>query len=344
MASSENPVSDRSDYKARRGSGAIVVIGLLAAAIIIAAASWLLIRPPALVLQGEVDATQINIASKAGGRIKSLPVTRGDTVKAGDTLVELDGPELKAKLAKARAALAAAQAAEEKAKNGARVEEIQVQKSNLQKAQAVATQAERTVERLRSLYETDSLALQGLENAERDLEVARKTAEAAQAAYDLTVAGARDEDKAAATAQVQAAAAQVAELESLVEDLLLTAPIGAEVANTILEPGELAGQGLTLVSLVDLSDVWLVFHLRENLLAKIHNGTEFEVTVPALDNRRIKVAVQHIAVMGDFATRRATRASGDFDLKTFEVRAVPLEPVPGLRPGMSVLLNWKELK
>jgi len=92
---------------------------------------------------------------------------------------------------------------------------------------------------------------------------------------------------------------------------------------------------------VDLSDVWLRFDLREDLVKSLKVGDRFEVRVPALGDRTIVVTVRTIATRGEYAGWRATRATGDFDLRTFKVRAYPVDPVAGLRPGMSAYADWK---
>jgi HlyD family secretion protein len=171
--------------------------------------------------------------------------------------------------------------------------------------------------------------------------VARNTERALRAVYDQAEAGYRQEDKLAAAAQYRAAEEHVAEVQALVDELTLVAPINGEIVDRIVEPGELVSPGFPIVSLVDLQDVWVTFNLREDLLARVRMGSIFTVRIPALGNKDIKFKVNYISARGDFATWRATRASGDFDLKTFEVRGVPIEPVEGLRPGMSALVTKK---
>lgn len=333
----EGPQPETSADRPRR---LIIIVGALAGlAVVMAAVWWFVLKPQVLLVQGEVDATEVKLAPKVVGRVQELYVHKGNSVKKGQALVQLESLDLRAKLAQAKADLSRAKEELDKVNRGSREEEIRAALNNWAKAKSQAEQAERDFNRFKGLREQEAISQQKLEDAERDWKVARDSERALKALLDQAQAGYRDEDKRAAAAQYRAAEERVAEMQALVDELTLVAPINGEVVDRIVEPGELVSPGFPIVSLVDLNDVWVTFNLREDLLARVRMGSVFSVRIPALGNKDVKFKVNYISARGDFATWRATRASGDFDLKTFEVRGVPIEPVEGLRPGMSALVS-----
>ena len=211
-----------------------------------------------------------------------------------------------------------------------------------QKAQAGTTLSKQTYQRVKALYEQGVVAAQRYDEAQAAYEAARATELAAKAEYDLAVAGASSEDREAAAAQVRQATASVSEVESYINDALVYSPITGEVATIIAEAGELVGSGYPVISLIDTSDEWVTFNVKETLLPRISIGQQMAGYVPALD-RNINLIITYIAVQADFATWSATRTSGGFDIRTFAVKAYPTEKDNGLRPGMSVLVDWNRL-
>ncbi|MCG8567101.1 MAG: efflux RND transporter periplasmic adaptor subunit [Desulfobacterales bacterium] len=303
-------------------------------------------QPQPLVVQGQVEATQIDLASKIPGRVIELHVKNGDQVKKGDLIFVLDSPEIRAKLSQAQAAVDAAGSMRDKAFKGARVEEIQAARNLRDKARAGLELAEKTHVRIQRLFNDGVLPAQKLDEAVARLKAARETAKAANASYTMARKGAREEDKSASVAMVNQAAGARAEVEAYLAETRMVSPIDGEIADVIVDPGELAATGYPVVSIVDLSDVWVTFNLREDFMAQITMGKEITARFPALGNRELKLRINYIAALGDFATWHSTKASGDFDLKTFEVRAVPLAPesgeaMPVLRPGMGAVVLWE---
>lgn len=315
-----------------------LVLAVLGGITMFALAGWFLLKPPPLVIQGEVDATQTQVASKLFGRVATVQVKNGEFVKKGQLLLTLDSPEIRAKMTQATAVERIASAQRDKAFNGPRREEVRMALNNWQKAQSGAELAAATFLRIDRLRADGVVPAQKRDEAEAQRQSAVKTAEAAKAAYDMAIAGARQEDKNAATAQANQAAGAVAEVGAHLQETSLYAPVDGQIVDVLVDPGELLSPGFPTVSIVDLRDIWLTFNLREDLLANIRMGDVIEARIPALGNRLIKVKVTYIAALGEFATWRATKTSGDFDLKTFEVRLVPEAPVEGLRPGMSALM------
>lgn len=318
---------------------ALIILGVV---MMLSVTGWFLLRPPHLIIQGEVEATQVKVSSKISGHIQKIEIKRGDSVTQGQLLVTIDSPEIHAKLRQAQAAERGAQAQLEKAESGARTEEVESARVLWLKATAAADLAEKTYERIKKLHDEGVVPTQKLDEATANREAARRTAEAAKAGYDMALEGTRREDKAAATAMVSQATGAVSEVQAYLDDTRLVAPIDGEIVDIIAEQGELIGPGFPIVAIVDLTDVWVTFNLREDLLADIRMGDVLTATIPALGNRTVDLKIHYINALGEFATWTATKTTGDFDMKTFEVRAVPVAPVAGLRPGMSALVDWSE--
>lgn len=301
-------------------------------------------RPVPLEIQGEVEACQIKVASKLIGRVDSLAVKKGDEVSPGMLLFSLSSPELEAKYSQASAIRQAADAQKSKAYNGAQKEDIQAAFNNWQTALAAAEYAQKTFSRIQNLYKDGVLPEQQKDEAETRMKAAVETENAAHSLYQKAKNGARSEDKDAAGALVLQAEGVMSEVSSYLSERHITAPIKGEVANILAERGELIPAGYPVVTIVDLSDVWITFNLREDLLADIKKGSVILAKIPALGMKKIALKVSYINVLGDFATWNATKTRGDFDMKTFEVQAVPIDKTEGLRPGMSAIVNWDNVK
>ncbi len=300
---------------------------------------WRAAQPAPVYFQGQMEARETDVAPKITARIAEVLVREGDKVQPGTPLLRLDSPEVAAKLAQATAAQQAAQAVASKAAHGARPQEIEMARLNWQRAQAAAELAEKSFRRVEGLARDGLVAAQKRDEAEANHKAARDQALAARAQYDLARAGAREEDKTAAAAQARQVAGVVAEVQAAQAETSLPSPVAGEVAKVLARPGELSPQGVAVVTVVDLQDQWVVLNLREDQLARFAIGSEFEATLPALAGRTVRFKVYMSSVLPDFATWRATRAGQGFDVRTFEVRARPLAPVDGARPGMSVLVN-----
>lgn len=283
-----------------------------------------------LILQGEVEVKTVDLASKVTGRVQKINIKKGDRVKKGDILIELDTPEVDAKAQQVNAALISAMAQQEKAYNGARSEQIAMAKASLDLAQ-------KTYDRLKRLHNEGVIPTQKLDEA-----LAKYTA--AKENYEMLLKGTRVEDRISASANVEREKGAKNEVNSYLKENKIISPIDGIVTEVTIEEGELVGAGYPVVTVIDDSDCWVTFNLREDLLTKIKNGTEIDVTIPALGKKPVKVRVNYISALGNFANWRATKAKGDFDMKTFEVRAVPVEKVENLRAGMSAIFDWKKIK
>ena len=210
------------------------------------------------------------------------------------------------------------------------------------KPQAGLELARKTYERVKNLYDQGVVPTQKLDEATANYEAMKATAQAAKAQYDLAVDGARKEDKEAAAARVRQAEGAVSEVESYIGDAMVYSPVAGEVSTIVAQQGELVGSGYPVVAILDMSDLWVTFNVKETLLPKIKVGTRMTAYVPALD-RDVELEVSYIAVQADFATWAATRTQGGFDIRTFAVKARPTGDAGQLRPGMSVLVDWDQI-
>ena len=312
----------------------VAVLGLLGLA------ALLLARPAPETLQGEADATKVDVAAKVPGRVAKIEVKEGDTVRRGDPVATLESPEIRARLDQAEAAKAGAVAQREKADRGAREEEVRAAKSQWDRARHAADLAEVTFGRLDRLARDGVVPRQRRDEAEAQWKTSRDAADAAKALYDMALAGARREDRDTAAALVSRAEGAVDDVRAYLDETKVVSPAAGEVYRRNVEPGEIVPAGFPIVTLVDLSDVWVTFQVREDRLARLMMGTTVPARFPALGNGEVPLTVSFVAPQGDFATWRATSAQGGFDLKTFEVRARPAKPVAGLRPGMSAVVTW----
>jgi HlyD family secretion protein len=336
-SSPTEPGPTETSPKAPRTAAAIVVVAI---ATIVGLSLWYLVQPQPLLVQGEADATRIDIAARVDGRVAQRPVERGDNVAAGQMLVSIDNPQRVTKLREAQAAEAVAEADLSRIEVGTRYEVVAARKAALDASRADATLAQQTFDRTKQLTARDFAPVQKLDEATRALDVAQRGVQQAKFAYDEAVNGYTPEERGVAKASVVKAQAAIATLQAQVDELAVKAPSAAQVYQIGVERGEYVSPGVPLLSLVDLSDVWVRFDLREDLVKGLKVGDRFRVKVPALGDRMIEVAVRIIATRGEYAGWRATRATGDFDLRTFAIRAYPVEAVPALRPGMSAYAEW----
>lgn len=319
-------------------------ITLLALAIFLIYTVIMINTPVEKRLQGEIEARQIKVSSKLSGRIDSIPVRKGMNVQKGDLLLTIGSPEVHARLQQAVAGKEAASAQGDKATKGARSEDIEVAYSNYQKAQAAAELASKTHQRIKNLYEDGVVPEQKLDDASAQKAAAMRTAEAAKALYKKARNGTRNEDIKAAQAMVEKAEATIEEVQSFLDETRITAPISGEVADIISKEGELIPSGFPAITLVDLNDVWMTLHVKETMMKDIKKGTAFHADIPALRKKEVPFRVTYIHPLGDYATWKATKSKGDFDIKTFGVEARPVKPVEDLRPGMSVLIDKDAFK
>ena len=319
-----------------------LVVGLIALIVIIVVLALIglfLLKPEPQIIQGQAEATQVRVSGKLPGRVVEFMVEEGQHVLAGDTLVHIHSSLVEAKLSQAEAMETVAKAQNKKVDSGTRVELLNSAYDMWQQAQAGLTIAKKTYERMQSLYKKGVVSEQNRDEAEAAYKAMVATESAAKSQYEMAKAGAQAEDKAAAAAMVAAAQGSVAEVESILSDSYLTAPTDGEISDIFPNVGELVSLGAPIMNVLKLDDMWVSFNVREDLLENLTMGAEVQAIIPALENKEVTLKVFYIRDMGSYAVWRATKVTGQYDAKTFQVKARPVEPVDNLRPGMSVLLK-----
>ena len=319
-----------------------IVLSLTAFAVVIAIVCLVGIytfnHQEAEIVQGQAEVSEYRVSSKVPGRILKILVEEGQAVKVGDTLAILDTPDINAKQAQAEAVLSAATAQNAKAQKGAREEEIQGAYEIWQKAKAGLEIYEKSYRRVENLFSQGVVSEQKRDEAKAQYDAAAATEKAAKSQYDMAVNGAEREIKEMAAAQMRQAEGVVAEVNSYIDETVLTASMDGEVSEIFPMVGELVGTGAPIMNIAVMDNMWVSFNVREDLLEDLTMGAEREAYIPALD-RKVNVKVSYIRDLGSYAAWKATKVKGQYDLKTFEVRAVPQQKVENLRPGMTVIID-----
>ena len=294
-------------------------------------------RDPEL-MQGQVEVSEYRVSSKVPGRILEIRVKEGDYVKVGDTLAILDAPEVRAKMEQAQGAQNAAAALELKAQNGARQEQIQGAYQVWQQAKAGLEIAEKSYNRVQRLFDEGVMSAQKRDEVYANYKAMEAQEKAAKSQYEMAQNGARREDKLAAAAQVDRARGAVQEVNSYIHETVQVAQMEGEVSDIYPKVGELVGMGSPIMTISLTKDMWGAFNVREDQLGQMAVGTEVDAFVPAF-NKSVKMKIYYMKDQGTYAVWKATKANGQYDLKTFEVKARPIEPFEGLRPGMSLIIK-----
>lgn len=324
--------------KEKTNSLLLGIITLLTVVIIVAVVGIIALQPEEELIQGEAEAAEYRVSGKVPGRIEMYLYEEGDYVKKGDTLVVIYSPEVEAKKEQALAAREMAAAVNEKAKNGAQREQITGAYEMWQKAKAGKEIYRKSYERVQRLYEKGVVSEQKRDEVYAQYKAAEATAKAAKSQYDMAMAGARKEDQAAAEAQVAKVDAILKEVAAAEAERYLLSPCDGEVSELFPKTGELVGQGSPVMAIMDLTDAWFVFAVREDMLQGFAVGSTLMVRIPALGEQTYPVKVTHIKAMGTYATWRTTKQNGGYDVRTFDVKCRPLQPIPNLRPGMTAIV------
>ncbi len=316
----------------------LAVIGFVAVVVIVAVIGFFAFSRDPEVIQGQVEVSEYRVSSKVPGRVLEIRVKEGDYVKVGDTLAILDAPEVRAKMEQAQSAQNAAAALELKAQNGAREETIRGAYNILQQTKAGLEIAEKSYQRVQRLFDEGVMSAQKRDEAYAAYKAMEAQMKAAQSQYDMAVNGARREDKMAAAAQVGRAKGAVQEVTSYINETVQIAQMEGEVMDIYPKLGELIGTGSPIMTIAVMKDLWGTFNIREDQLYGLAVGKTFTAFVPAF-NKNIQMKVYYMKDQGSYAVWKATKANGQYDLKTFEVKARPVEKMEGLRPGMSLVLK-----
>lgn len=324
--------------KSQHNNILLAILGFVTVVVVVAVIGFFTLDKSPDEIQGEVEVTEYRVSSKVPGRILELRFKEGDYVKVGDTLAIIDAPELRAKAQQAQSAEAAAAAVSAKAEHGARIQQIQGAYQVWQQALAGAEIAKKSYDRVQRLFNEGVMTAQKRDEAYAQYKAMEAQEKAAKSQYELAKAGARQEDKAAAQAQVSRARGAIAEVKSYINETVQVAQMEGEVSSVYPKVGELVGTGSPIMSIAVMSDMWGTFNVREDQLKGMKIGDEVTAFSPAF-NKDFRLKVYSIKDQGTYAVWKATKSTGQYDLKTFEVKARPVNKFDGLRPGMSLIIK-----
>ena len=320
----------------------MVAMGIMTAiCIVLALLGFCFLNKPDDIVQGQADATSLRISGKLPGRVMKIYVHEGDMVKAGDTLVHIHSSLADAKLMQAEGMETVARTQNRKIDAGTRSQIIQAARDMAAQAEAAVEITEKTYNRMENLYKEGVISEQKRDEAKAAYDAAVAAPRAAKSQLDLAISGAQKEDKESAAAMVNVAKGGVAEVQSLLEDQYLLAPCDGQIDQVYPEESELVSLGAPIMSLLKLKDKWVTFNVREELLNDMPLGGEIDIMIPALNQKKAKAKIYYVRDLGSYATWQATKATGQWDSKTFEVKAKTIDNIPELRPGMPVIYNQR---
>ena len=314
---------------------------VISAVAIVALVGLFAIHPQKEMIMGEADATEYRVSNMVPGHIDQIFVEEGDMVHAGDTIAHIGSRQVDAKMVQAKAARSAASAQSRKAKGGAREQQIQMAYQVWQKAKAAEEVYKKSYDRVKGLYDKGVVSAQQYDEVNAKYRAAQADCGAAEQQYLMAKEGAQSEDIDAAAALVSRAGGAVAEVQSYLDDSYIIAPCDGEVVEMYVKMGDLVGTGAPVASILDNSDNWFNFSIREDLLQNVKSGENVKIRIPALGNKTFDATVRNVKAMASYATWRATKTLGQYDVKSFDVKVVPNEAIEGLRPGMTAILEKK---
>ncbi len=325
-----------------RNESRVVMISLVLVIVIVAVIALIglfLLKKPAEIIEGQAEATSVRVSGKLPGRVTEIFVKEGDMVHKGDTLIHIHSSLAEAKLLQATEMKKAAAAQNLKIDKGTRRQIVQGARDLVAQAAAAREIAQKTYDRMQNLYNEGVISAQKRDEAKAAFDAAVAGEKAAQSQLNLAIEGAQPEDKVSAEAMVGVAQGGIDEVDALLEDQYLVAPCDGQIDQIYPEPGELVSLGTPLMNLLKVSDKWVTFNVREELLPEFKLGSKIKVMIPAMNKQEAEMEVYYVRDMGSYATWRATKSTGEWDSRTFEIKARPTKPLIDLRPGMTVVFR-----
>ncbi|MBP3289020.1 MAG: efflux RND transporter periplasmic adaptor subunit [Muribaculaceae bacterium] len=325
-----------------RNESRVVMISLVLVIVIVAVIALIglfLLKKPAEIIEGQAEATSVRVSGKLPGRVTEIFVKEGDMVHKGDTLIHIHSSLAEAKLLQATEMKKAAAAQNLKIDRGTRRQIVQGARDLVAQAAAAREIAQKTYDRMQNLYNEGVISAQKRDEAKAAFDAAVAGEKAAQSQLNLAIEGAQPEDKVSAEAMVGVAQGGIDEVDALLEDQYLVAPCDGQIDQIYPEPGELVSLGTPLMNLLKVSDKWVTFNVREELLPEFKLGSKIKVMIPAMNKQEAEMEVYYVRDMGSYATWRATKSTGEWDSRTFEIKAHPTKPLNDLRPGMTVVFR-----
>lgn len=324
--------------KSQHKSILFAAIGFIAVMAIVALIGYFTLGRTPEIIQGEVEVSEYRVSSKLPGRIVEIRVKEGDYVQVGDTLAILEVPEVNAQQRAAEATEGAAAALSDMANNGARKETVQSAYQLYQQTLAAQELTQKTYTRLQRLFDEGVMSQQKRDEAYAAYKASEAQVAAAKSQYEMAKNGAREEERRAARKQEQAAQSAVDMVKSLLKETVQIATIAGEVSTIYPKIGELVGLGSPIMSIAIMDDMWGTFNIREDQLKGLKVGSTFKAYIPAFD-KEVKMKVYAMKDEGSYAVWKATKTTGQYDLKTFSIKARPMKKFEGLRPGMSLIIK-----
>ncbi len=324
--------------KSQHNNILLAIIGFIAVIVIVAFIGFLTLERDDDTIQGEIEVSEYRVSCKLPGRVVEIRVKEGDYVHAGDTLAVLEVPEVDAQRRVAQATGEATKAIQDLTDAGARKEQIQGAFELYQQAMAASEIARKTYTRMQNLYDEGVISGQKRDEAFAAFKATEAQVKAAKSQYDMARNGAREQEKRVVASHVKAAQGAVDVVSSLLKETVQVAQVDGEVSEIYPKVGELVGLGSPIMSISVMKDMWGTFNVREDRLEGLKMGQTFTAFVPAF-NKELKLKIYYIKDQGAYAVWKATKANGLYDLKTFEIKARPITPFEGLRPGMSLIIK-----
>ncbi|MBO1363036.1 HlyD family efflux transporter periplasmic adaptor subunit [Prevotella sp. A2931] len=324
--------------KSQHNNILLAIIGFIAVIVIVAFIGFLTLERDDDTIQGEIEVSEYRVSCKLPGRVVEIRVKEGDYVHAGDTLAVLEVPEVDAQRRVAQATGEATKAIQDLTDAGARKEQIQGAFELYQQAMAASEIARKTYTRMQNLYDEGVISGQKRDEAFAAFKATEAQVKAAKSQYDMARNGAREQEKRVVASHVKAAQGAVDVVSSLLKETVQVAQVDGEVSEIYPKVGELVGLGSPIMSISVMKDMWGTFNVREDRLEGLKMGQTFTAFVPAF-NKELKLKIYYIKDQGAYAVWKATKANGQYDLKTFEIKARPITPFEGLRPGMSLIIK-----
>lgn len=313
----------------------ILLLGLIAFGL------WKSYQPKEVELQGRVEAETIHVSTKVPSRIEEMYVHDGQKVVKGQELVRLFSPEVDAKKQQALAVLQSALALQSTADRGSQEENIATLYANWQSMKAQQNLAQITYQRGAKLFQEGVISRQRRDEMHAASISAAELTEAAYQQYARAKRGSTPEQKSSADAQVSIAKAAVAEANALEAETKLLSPINGTVSKTYGKPSELVAMAVPVVSIIQDDDLHVSLNVREDQYQSVYKAKTMRGYIPALD-QTAEFKIKYIDAEGDFATIKTTRQTGGYDIRSFKVHLAPVQTMPDLKVGMSVLFKVKE--
>jgi len=288
------------------------------------------------IVSGVVEVSDVDVSSKIPGRVDAIYFKEGDNVKKGDIIAKLESKEMDAKVEQARGLMETSKFKYEMVRNGARSEEKSAVEKQYLQAKYQFDLAEKTWNRMMSLYKDSLLSAQEKDQYEFQFKAAREQMDAAKAKYDMVLSGARFEEIKMAEGLFHQGENGLNEAMAYEQELFLKSPIDGELQKKVVDVGEIVSGGYPVFTILDLNDTWVTIQLKEDQMNMVSQGKVFSGKIPGLENKEYQFQVSYISPMGEFANWKPTNQKGQFDIKTFEIRLRSKNKIEGLRPGMTV--------